>query len=853
MAQVGSILPGGRLLQPFGIQLETGPGPFGLAVSAKGIVATADIGRERLGVTILSPTKNAAWSIHHLWTNSRRAAGADPIDPEFKGVFYGIAYEAEKSLWVAEGDSGKIRLVDTDSGRPKKIIDLNNDKTKHAFSADLIYDERSRMVWVIDQANFRVCGVDGKTGKVVSSVTVGRMPFALAISPDGKTLFVTNSGTFRYHTVPGATAKNLKQTGLPFPAFGFPSKEALNGVVRQTETGEVAVVGLGDPNVPESNSVSVIDVGNPLRPILRAFLKTGLPFSAEKAGGSAPSGVLAVEDRVFVSNAHDDSITILQKAAGGDWKIAGEIALRIPSLEQFRGIMPAGMAYDPVTKLLLVAEAGINAVGLVNVETGKIVAHIPVGWMPTRVVLSGDRVFVTNGRGRGAGPHLRNPLAEFAGTAVTSGGTLSTFAMPLSSEFDRLTARVFTSNGMIPKYEKTPEVPKAIKRVVLILKENRTFDEVFGDMKDVGGRKVNAYPPLGKLSMHGTANGRKEQFSLKDVAVTPNHHAIAAGFSFSDNFYADSDVSVDGHHWIVGSYPDLLTESGLLAAYGGNRKFELTDDAPGRLLFAGSDSSVHTDEQPEAGTLWHHLERNKIRFRNFGEGFELAGVAEEKDLEPSGARFGTNVAMPDPLFRNTSRNYPGFNMNIPDQYRADQFMKEMESLYGTGEAEPPQFIFIHLPNDHMAAPRAEDGYPYDVSYVADNDLALGRILEYLSSKPWWRETAVFVTEDDAQGGLDHVDAHRTVFLAASPWIKRGYVSHTNSSFPGLLKTIFELLGMPPLNLMDATAPALRDLFALKPDYSPYKAVPVDYKLFDPAKARIGTGKSIEMDGPKSPR
>jgi hypothetical protein len=321
------------------------------------------------------------------------------------------------------------------------------------------------------------------------------------------------------------------------------------------------------------------------------------------------------------------------------------------------------------------------------------------------------------------------------------------------------------------------------------------------------------------------------------VNITPNHHAIARQWAFSDNFYADSDVSVDGHHWLVGSYPNVWTESSLMAAYSDQKKEFKLGEAPGRLLYAGSDSSVHPEDQLEGGTIWHHFTRHGVSFYNFGEGFELAGVDEGPDLEPTGARFLTNVPMPDPLYRNTSREYPGFNMNIPDQYRASQFIKEMQAKYVDGGAELPQFLFIHLPNDHMAAERPEDGYPYRDSFVVDNDYALGRILEFLSGTKWWKEMAVFITEDDAQGGVDHIDAQRTVLLCAGPWVKRGYVSHANSSFPGLLKTIFRLLHVPPLNLFDATATDLSDMFAAEANPAAYKLLPVDARIFDPAAAK----------------
>ena len=264
------------------------------------------------------------------------------------------------------------------------------------------------------------------------------------------------------------------------------------------------------------------------------------------------------------------------------------------------------------------------------------------------------------------------------------------------------------------------------------------------------------------------------------------------------------------------------TETSFRASYADGRDFRFPTTAPGRLLSPEGNSSVHPEEQPEGGTIWHHLARHGITFRNFGEGFELAGVDEGQGYKPTGARFLTNVPMPEPLFSNTSRDYPVFNMNIPDQYRATQFIHEIEEKYVKGGEPFPRFIYIHLPNDHMTEPRPQDGYPYEASYVADNDYALGRIVEFLSQTPWWREMAIFVTEDDAQGGRDHIDAHRTVFLGIGPYFKRNYVSHVNTSFPGMLKTIFRLLGLPPLNLFDAVASDLSDCFTNTPDYEGYQ-------------------------------
>jgi hypothetical protein len=408
------------------------------------------------------------------------------------------------------------------------------------------------------------------------------------------------------------------------------------------------------------------------------------------------------------------------------------------------------------------------------------------------------------------------------------------------------------NNGLNPRDEAPGALPSGVKYVVMIVKENRTYDEVFGDIQRLAnGTTVMGAPAIARFGQVGHAAGKGNRLSVQRVNVTPNHHALALGWSFSDNFYADSEVSVDGHHWLVGAYPDAWTETSFRASYADGRDFRFPTTAPGRFSFAEGNSSVHPEEQPEGGTIWHHLARHGIPFRNYGEGFELAGGDEGQGYKPTGARFVINVPMPDPLYRNTSREYPMFNMNIPDQFRATQFIHEIQEKYVKGGEEFPRFIYIHLPNDHMTEPRPQDGYPYEASYVADNDYALGRIVEFLSLTPWWREMAIFVTEDDAQGGRDHIDAHRTVFMGIGPYFKRNYVSHVNTSFPGMLKTIFRLLGLPPLNLFDAIASDLSDCFTNTPDYDGYQVRREDARIFDPAAARepLDPRPSVKMDDP----
>ncbi|MGA3236184.1 MAG: hypothetical protein ABSG03_07775 [Bryobacteraceae bacterium] len=862
-----SVLPGGRLITPLGEQFFTGPGPFGLAISPSGqFVVSADGGPNRYALTVLD-TRNGT-TVKHLHAARKRSRGEDADDgddaddPEWLSVFMGLAFDGERTLYASEGESGKVRAIDIVTGKRQAVLDLNQGGYRDSYTGDIAIDAARGLLFVVDQANFRLIEIDARRKAILQSIRTGRLPFAVALAPDGQTAYVTDLGMFEYRALPGADPKNLKATGLPFPAYGFPSKDAVHGARRQTESGPVKVPGLGDPNARGSNGLTTIDVANPKAPRVIAQSPTGLPFGGSVFGGSSPSGVVAAAGKVYVSNANQDTLSVFDaKTRRRDPDIALRVGQALPPAnprvdpyETLRGVLPIGMAATADQKWLLVAEAGINAIGVIDIAAGKLIGHIPAGWFPAQVRVFGDTVYVANAKGHGTGPNADRQKAllhSFQGELRR--GTISRFRLPQPGELDALTGQVMANNGFTAsakpladarRFDRSHDregvvaaatLPPQIEHVVIIVKENRTYDEVFGDLGPAANGAREGAPALARW-------GEK---------VTPNHHALARRWSTSDNFYADSEVSVDGHHWLVGSYPNAWTTSSLMAAYGGEKSFNLSTTAPGRLLFAQSDSSVHPEEQLEAGALWHHLERHSVSFRNFGEGFELAGVDEGDGLEPTGARFGTNVPMPDPLFRNTSRQYPGFNMNIPDQYRASQFIAEIDRLYAKGKGALPRLIFIHLPNDHTAKARPGAGYPTEGSYVADNDLALGRIVHYLSHSEWWPKMAVFITEDDAQSGVDHVDSHRTVLMVASPYARRNYAAHVNTSFPGLLRTAFELLRLPPLNLYDATAADLSDCFTSEADLTPYDALPVDAALFDPKKARIvkGAPPGPKMDDP----
>ena len=524
---------------------------------------------------------------------------------------------------------------------------------------------------------------------------------------------------------------------------------------------------------------------------------------------------------------------------------------------------PFGLALAPDESRLYIACAGINAV-VFDTRLNAVLGYIPTGWFPARVALSKDgrTLYVANAKGYGAGPNggaefHPGPEGDYIGDITK--GTVSIIPVPTDARLRELTQRVIRNNGFQPApvrkatSERFP-IPIAggpssrLHYVVLIVKENRTFDEVFGDIRAINGEEVNGDPALARWGLDAEVHDDGEP-TLQHVRVTPNHHALALRFGLSDNYYVDSDVSFDGHHWLVDSYPNEWVETAWPPEYGGRSHLYYDDDAPGRLSLGGS-SSLRPEDYLEAGSLWDHLARHHIRFRNYGEG--LSGEADE-GFEPTGLRLGVNLPIPRPLYENTSRTYPTFNTSIPDQYRFEQFKKEFEDRYASGRDPMPQFIYIWLPNDHTAKPRPEDGYPYRASYVADNDLALGKIMELLSHSKFWPEMAVLITEDDAQNGRDHVDAHRSVLLVVSPYSRRG-ISHVHTSMLSILKTAELILGLPPLNQYDAASTDLADCFTDVQDVSAYVALPSDATIFDPAKARdplysLRTGKPLPPSEP----
>jgi YVTN family beta-propeller protein len=843
---VSATLPNGRTISPEGSWLKVAPYPYTLAVRPD-------------GGQLVVPSIGWPFSFNIVEDPARIERGGSTLaarriplgrknDPEIQ-VHTGVVYSPDGALlYDTTGDSGEVHIYSTKSWKRIAAVSLNGVTAGHgftqSFSAAIALSPDGRLLYVLDQANWRVVVIDTETRQRVISFATGVNPFSLAVSPDGKRLYITNSGLFEYTTISGVDKKDVLHTGISFPPTGYPSKAAREG--GKVEDHEVP--GLGDENDPRGSSVWTYDMSELANPRLLARLRLGRRIGSDSAsaarsaiGGASPTGVVASEDRVYVSLAHADAVAVLP--ADGSRLIA-EIPLTPFSGDSFldargrplRGVMPAGLALQG--QRLYVTEAGIDAVAVIDTASNRLLGHRPVGWFPTAAALSSDgsMLYVANTKGKGSGPNggaAFHPLNTGNYIGELEFGSLSVVPVADESRLKDSTAAVVRNN--LAACAANSPLPR-LKHVFLVIRENRTYDEILGDLPGTDGD-----PKLARWGMHGWLSTEPQE---KTIRVTPNAHALAERFGTSDRFFVDSDVSADGHRWVMGAAPTPWFHVAWTSNYAGRRTGDEFSEAPGRRAITGGSDAPMPEDEPEFGTLWEHIADSGLALRNYGEGLEVEGAQEIDGTAPTGQRMVLNSPVPGPVFTSSDRSFPTFNLGIPDQFRYDEFVKDFTELLGKGDA--PSLIVIRLPGDHTAGPRARDGYPDRGSYVADNDLALGKIVDFLSHSAIWKDSAVFVTEDDAQGGVDHVDAHRSVLLVASPYNRRGLISHRHASMGSILKTAYELLGLGPLNLEDRLAPDLSDMFTETPDMTPFTAVASDPRIFDPQKAKIARPKNAEQ-------
>jgi DNA-binding beta-propeller fold protein YncE len=556
-----------------------------------------------------------------------------------------------------------------------------------------------------------------------------------------------------------------------------------------------------------------------------------LALRSEIPVGEHPNAMVLSPDerRLFVACANTNAVWVVDLAAGAAREQIG-VALH-PQAPP--GSTPNALALSADGRTLLVANADNNAVAVVDVtqpDHSQVEGFIPVGWYPTAVQWSHDgrSIYVLDGKGltsqanpRGPQPGILTGPGQYSGSMLQ--GAFSVLPVPDAAKLARYTKTVYS---LTPYTDATRLRPAAapgdspipakvgdaspIRHVFYVIRENRTYDQILGDVEAGNGDPT--------LCLFGDQ-------------VTPNAHALAREFVLLDNFYVDAEVSYDGHSFSTAAYATDFTEKMWPMNYG-HRGGQYLSEGGGNQRNAYGNITA-----PAGGYIWDACNRAGISVRSYGE---FASRDEDDDGEDGGV---VKAGVPG-LVGRVDPSFPSWDLSISDNTRVDRWLDEFRELEQNGEL--PRLSIIRLPNDHTAGTRPGAWTPR--SMIADNDLALGRLVEAISHSRYWKESAIFVLEDDAQNGPDHVDAHRSVALVASPYVKRASVDSTLYTTSGVLRTIELILGLPPMSQFDAAATPMYAAFQAQPvltayDHRPAR-VPVDERNVASA---WGAGASVAMN------
>jgi len=689
------------------------------------------------------------------------------LDPLRKSPLVGVTIPASA---VGNRAGGAVQLLQYDGA---SFVPLAPDLGLHLSGSPALArggsHERAVVPLVFDNA---LAIIDAKTGRVAGKVKTGGVaPFGAVISRDGRTAWVSNWGG-RWPTDGDVTLP----TGMaPHADRVVVDKRGI------ASTGTIARVDLDAQKVSRTLNV-----------------------------GLHPTAMVWDEPRhrLFVANANSDSISLIDTATE---RVASTIPLT-PFGLALKGVSPTALAVAPDGGTLYVALGGLNAVAVVTVPGGTIRGLIPTAWYPNHLVLNGAGTKLAISTLLGAGSGWQNEAHRRFVHAYR--GTVSVVTVPDSAQLDSYTtavaennhvatARLQLTNSQSQNVTAQPVParagdPSLIEHVVYIIKENRTYDQLFGDLP-----KGNGDP---SLVMFG-------------ADVTPNHRKLATEFVLLDNFYATGGNSGDGHQWVTQANE---TSYALWPGYVGRS-----------YPFDGTDPIAYAN----TGFLWDLARARGKTVAVYGE---YAGRLPETEPGQRAALFERwrnkddfttewSVTAPlAPLNAVLARNYPPYSTSIPDVVRAQIFLKDVDGW--VERKTMPNLVILQLPSDHTRGASPDQSTPK--AMVADNDLALGQIVEALSKTPFWQKMAIFVVEDDAQNGVDHVDGHRTIALAISPYTRRGAVDSTFYAQQSMLKTIELMLGLPTMSLFDLIATDMRASFTTTPDARPYAATQPVQSLFE---------------------
>ncbi|MEO5683456.1 MAG: bifunctional YncE family protein/alkaline phosphatase family protein [Chitinophagaceae bacterium] len=717
-------LPNGWSLTPAGKSLQLGDLPLNIAVSAnKKYMAVTNNGQ-------------SVQSLQLIDLKSEKVVDSVVVAKSW----FGLTFSAdEKKLYASGGNDNwilqyaisKNKLLLEDS------IKLGKKWPAKISPAGIVIDDKKRLMYVVTKEDNSLYIVSLKTKQVIKQLPLGGEGYNCVLSPNKKELYISCWGCDKIL---------IFNTGSA--AF----------------TGEIAV---GD----NPNDLCLNKKGSYL----------------------------------FVSNANDNSVSVISIAQ----KKVVETFNTALYADAPNGSTTNGLALSADENSLYIANADNNCLAVYDVSkpgVSRSKGFIPVGWYPTNVKVIGKKIFVANGKGFSslANPYGPNPIRPREDVEYQGGdkakpiavqyigglfkGTMSIIAQPSEKQLGVYSSAVYKNTPYTKEKEsitsgepgnpvpmKTGDV-SPIKYVFYIIKENRTYDQVLGDVKEGNGDP--------KLVLFGEK-------------ITPNLHKLAKEFVLLDNFYVDAEVSMDGHTWTTAAYANDYLEKTWPTSYGGRGGVY---DGEGHRPIANN----------KKGFIWDQCKRAGISYRTYGEFADNA--------KP-------NIAV---LKDHLCPYFTGWNMSVRDTTRVNQWKQEFDSLLAAGNV--PRFNTVRMGNDHTEGLRK--GRPTPFSHVADNDLAVGMFIEHLSKSAIWKQSAVFVIEDDAQNGADHVDAHRSTAYLAGGFVKRSFVDHSMYSTSSMLRTIELILGMPPMSQYDAAATPMWNCFTPAANLAPFVALPSNIDLME---------------------
>jgi len=767
-------------------------------------------------------------------TNGEAAEESTTTNPsKTNGLYYGLAFSKDNVLYAAQGAHDSIAILSLNADGALMLTGSITTK-RNDFPAGLALDERGHLYVANNAAG------GGNPLKLTASIAIY------------DTAQKKEIGRYTFRDTYGGTSN--------FPL----SIAALSDSSRAYVASE------------RDNCVYVLDTSDASNPRQVAAVETG----------AHPVAVLLSRDqsRLYVANSLGDTISIIDTKHN---RVADTILLRPVAARDIPGVTPTGLALSPDEKTLYVALADMNAVALIDLAGSAVSGYVPAGWYPSAVAVSidGKRLFVTNAKGSQVRnpnnmPDPFDPKRQHLYVLSALEGNLATIKIPADDDLKE-TSRQVLENNRVDRLERSAENPLAaiglaagkIKHVIYIIKENRTYDEVLGDLPQGNGEP--------SLVLFG-----------RDI--TPNQHALAERFVLLDNLYACGEVSGDGWCWSTQGMADAYVARNVPYNYSNRgRKFDFEgtnntyptaglppQDEQGKPMAAQEPFSKGLPAIPDVANtgrnIWDAAKEAGISLRNYG--FFLyfsddnAGAAGGPDNYPVAAGL---LPPGHDLTGVTDADFRRFDMDYPDSDAPEMYFKKTgnkQCMYATTKygqynmpsrfsewnrefqmmlakdasgAAVPALMLIRLPLDHTVAAKAGKHSPR--SYIADNDYALGQIVQALSRSPIWKETAIVVIEDDAQSGADHVDCHRTIGFVVSPWIKAHSVDHRFYNTDSMLKTIELLLGLKPLCQYDAIADPILDWDMSPSNAEPFSAILPGEQLVAEINPRA---ENLGMDDPR---